>query len=504
MKFDNTKPNGNRGSRISENASIHTHLGKIPPQACELEQAVLSAIMNEQYAILSVVEFLKPEMFYKEAHQLIYQAIVKLFTDNNPVDLMAVLNQLRSQGELEIVGGHFALADISEVFGSSSNIVYNSKIVQQKFIQRELIRISVETLNSAYEDTVDVLELVSKNQSQVFELVSNQQGKKIRRINELVAKRKEDYRIPAVDGLTGIGSGLKNIDNITSGWQKNDLIIVGARPAMGKTAFVLAMAKNAAILHNTPVAIFELEMSEDQLTDRLISSETNIFQDKLIRKTLTEKDFEILDEKLVKLNDAPIFIDDTPGITLLQLRSKLIRLKQLYNIGMAVVDYLQLMSPEPGSRETRDQQIGKISRGLKILAKELGIPIIALSQLSRAVDDRPGTDKRPRLSDLRESGSLEQDADAVLFLYRPEYYHIQPKPGETNIGLCEVIFAKHRNGVCDTALLDFHGGFMRFKDWGPADQPLPPIEPHLQGVIGFEELKVKNSSLNGDDDDAPF
>lgn len=438
-------------------------MGKLPPQATDLEESVLACIFNEAQSILSVIDFLKPEMFYRYNHQKIFGAIMTLFQNNNPIDEATVIHQLRKQGELEMVGGAFAIVEIAKAKGTSSTIEFNSRIINQKFIAREVIRISMETINDAYEDTTDILTVVASNQSQVFSLISTQHGKKIKKMGELISRRREEYKVVPENGLTGIGSGLSSIDVITCGWQKSDLVIVAARPAMGKTAFVLAVAKNAAMLHKKPVAIFELEMSDDQLTDRLISSETGIFQDKIIRHTLSPEDFQMMDEKLVKLSEAEIYIDDTAGLTLLGLRSKLVRLKQLYGIEMAVIDYLQLMQSD-GKNKTRDQVIGEITRGVKNLAKELGIPILLLSQLSRAVEERPG-EKRPRLSDLRESGSIEQDADSVIFLYRPEYYGIRELNGKSTVGLCQAIWAKHRNGICDTANLDFNGSLMSFTDW---------------------------------------
>jgi len=493
-----------RRSRIA-NPTPYGGLGKLPPQATDLEESVLATIFNEANAILYVIDFLRPEMFYKDAHQKIFGAIMTLFQKNNPIDEATVIHQLRSQGELEMVGGAYFIVEIAKATGSSASIEFNARIINQKFIAREMIRISTETINDAYDDTADILSIVANNQSAIFGLIATQHGKKVKKMRDLISRRREEYKITPENGLTGIGSGLSSVDVITCGWQKSDLVIIAARPAMGKTAFVLAVAKNAAIIHKQPVAIFELEMSEDQITDRLISSETGIYQDKIIRHMLSEEDFRTMDEQLVKLNDAEIYIDDTAGLTLLGLRSKLVRLKQLYGIQLAVIDYLQLMHSDGTGKETRDQVIGKITRGVKMLAKELNIPILLLSQLSRAVEERPG-DKRPRLSDLRESGSIEQDADSVIFLYRPEYYGIKELNGKPTVGLCQAIWAKHRNGICDTANLDFNGSLMRFSDWtgdtdfGDSKSKFKRYPSRAHPTLNFNPPVPEQT----DDEDLPF
>jgi replicative DNA helicase len=790
----------------------YTGLGKLPPQATDLEEAVLGGILIDKNAFMTVIEVLKVECFYRDNHQKIFNAAKLLFEKGDPIDILTVTSQLRKLGELEMIGGAYYITELTNRIASTSNIKTHSLIIYEKFLQREMIRISTETINSAYEDTTDVFEMVEKNQKETYSLMANQNGRDVKNIGDLGRQRLKDYQATTLSGLTGLGSGFTSIDEITGGWQKKDLIIVAARPAMGKaqplnskvltptgfkkigelkigdvicnsgggiqkvngvfpqgkkqtytvmfnddtetrccdehlwlthsrserknkmdpsvkslneirntlktgkdnrknhsvdfvepvffsakkllidpylmgvllgdgclshlsitnpefdiieriskalpegcvikrkksnircpeyringvtvgknpligllkhygldsklsadkiippeylrnsfanrlellrglldtdgyvvdrhciefsttskwikigiidlvrslggratfkekqgkytkngievicqkfyrinisfttngftpvtskkhqerygfsknklqkfissvvpdkiedcvcisvshhdqlyitddyilthnTALALQIAKNASIKHETPVAIFSLEMSENQLTDRLISSETGIFQDKLLKRQLSKFDFEELESKTINLFKSKIFIDDTASLSITSLRSKAVRLKQLYGIGLIVIDYLQLMEGAKDKNTNREQEISKISRGLKGLAKDLDIPVIALSQLSREVEKRAGNAKRPMLSDLRESGSIEQDADSVLFLYRPEYYGIDyTENNESTMGLCEVIFAKNRSGICDTANLIFNGALMKFSD----------------------------------------
>lgn len=469
-----------RRSRITNPAS-YSGLGKLPPQAVELEEMVLGALMLQKDALMDVIGIITAPSFYKDNHQKIFSAIVELYQQSKPVDIALVVSQLRQKGELEMIGGAYYIAELTNRVASAANIEFHARIIEQKFIQRELIRLNTECINEAYEDTTDIFELLDGLQSKLLALNSNKHGRDVNHIKTLVERRQKEYHIIPKDGLTGVGSGLRDLDAITAGWQRSDLIIAAARPAMGKTAFILNLAKNAAILHNIPTAIFELEMNDDQITDRLISSETNIYQDKLLKRTLTDLDHIEMENKLVKLKEAEIYIDDTPGLTLIQFRSKLIRLKQLHNIGFAVIDYLQLMQGSGTAKQNREQDLSQISRGLKTIAKELNIPILALSQLSRNVDQRPS--KIPVLSDLRESGAIEQDADMVLFLMRPEYYGMQEWNGHSSRGLCLAIIAKNRQGVCDTVNLDFHGGFMLFRDWDAS--AAPAVEPTQQSAINF-------------------
>lgn len=454
-----------RRTRIT-NPTPYGGLGKLPPQAVDMEEVVLGAIMLEKNAFFEVISLLKSECFYKDNHQKIFQAAKKLFETNSPIDLLTVTAQLRKQGELEMIGGAYYLTELTDRVVSAANVKHHCMVIYEKYLQRELIRIGTETINDAYDDTTDVFELIDRNQSSTYSLTANLNGKEVKSIGDLGKKRLLDYRKTSINGLTGLSSGFRSIDEITGGWQKKDFIIIAARPAMGKTAFALQVAKNAALKTGSAVAIFSLEMSENQLTDRLISSETGVFQEKLLKRQLTPYDFDMLENSTVNLFESKIFIDDTSALSINTLRSKAVRLKQLHNIGLIVIDYLQLMEGAKDNRNgNREQEISKISRGLKSLAKDLDIPVIALSQLSRAVENRPGHSKRPMLSDLRESGSIEQDADSVMFLYRPEYYGIEyTELNESTTGLCEVIFSKNRSGVCDTANLIFNGAVMKFTD----------------------------------------
>jgi len=441
-------------------------IGKLPPQAPDLEECVLGAILLESSALARVSDLLKPDSFYVPSHRRIYAAICALFAKSSAIDMMTVVAELRYQGTLEEVGGPFFITGLMGRVANSANIVDHAKIIEQKFIQREMIRVCSETITSAYDDTTDVFELVEKHQGDVYNSVKSTYGRNDIHISDAVKGRLYEYQKQSLEGLTGVGTGFTELNRLTNGWQNTDLIIIAARPAMGKTAFVLETAKAAAILHKVPVGIFSLEMSQEQLTDRMISSESGVFQDKIKKRRLEEYDWMQIHNKIGPLVDSNIYIDDTPGISITAMRSKAIRMKERYGIGLLVVDYLQLMAGTKDKRGNREQEIGTISRGLKIIAKELGIPVIALSQLSRALESRPGINgKRPLLSDLRESGSIEQDADQVAFLYRPEYYgYTEDEYGESTAGIVEVIFGKNRNGICDTVPLRFNGALMKFMD----------------------------------------
>ncbi len=444
------------------------NLGKLPPQAIELEEAVLGALMLEKDALTTVIDILKPESFYKDANQEVYKAIVDLFNNSEPVDMLTVANQLRELGKLEIVGGAYYLTELTSRVNSAANVEFHARIVAEMAIKRELIRISSEIQKEAFEDTTDAFLLLDRTEQALFE-VSESNVKKnyadmrsIMReaLNELEARK--DHK----DGLTGVPSGFSALDRITSGWQNSDLVIIAARPGMGKTAFVVSAMRNAAVDFNQPVAIFSLEMSNVQLVNRLISAEAELESDKIKKGTLADYEWEQLVHKTAKLSNAPIFIDDTPALSILELRAKCRRLKAQHDVKLIIVDYLQLMTGEStrGNSGNREQEIASISRALKNIAKELNVPMLALSQLSRAVETRGG-DKRPQLSDLRESGSIEQDADLVMFLYRPEYYGItEDENGQPTHGLGEVIIAKHRNGSLDTAQLKFIGKYTKFTD----------------------------------------
>lgn len=446
---------------------ISESLGKLPPQALDLEEAVLGALMLEKNALTTVIEFLKPEHFYSEIHKEIYTAIIQLFSNTEPVDMRTVVAQLRKNGKLDIVGGAYYIAELTSKVSSAANIEYHARIVIEMAIKRELIRIASEIHHDAYEDTTDVFELLDKTEQSIFKISDANLRKNYDSMRELMkmAIKEIQERKNHKDGLTGVASGFSKLDRLTSGWQKSDLVIIAARPGMGKTAFVVSALRNAAVEFEVPVAIFSLEMSSVQLVNRLISAEAELESEKIKRANLAEFEWQQLVHKTNKLSAAPIFIDDTPALSILELRAKCRRLKAEHNVQLIVIDYLQLMKGDAIGGGNREQEIASISRALKGIAKELNVPVIALSQLSRAVETRGG-DKRPQLSDLRESGSIEQDADMVMFLYRPEYYKItEDEGGMPTQGMAELIVAKHRNGSLDTVKLKFIGKYTKFADY---------------------------------------
>jgi replicative DNA helicase len=455
------------GRRTTENNPVD--FGKLPPQVKELEEVVLGAVMIEENAINEVVDILKDESFYVDAHQRIWRAIRMLFQNQAPIDLLTVTEQLKKNGDLEAAGGAFFVAQLTNKIGSAANVEYHARIIAEKHIQRMLISTSTEIITDAYEDTTDVFELLDKAEKNLFSIAENNLKRNSEDISSLLmSELKEiDVRMNNTEqDFNGVPSGFIDLDRATGGWQKSDLIILAARPAMGKTAFTLALARNAAVDHKRPIAVFSLEMSSAQLVQRLISMETHIPAEKIRRGTLEQYEYQILTSKIDGLKNAPIFIDDTPAINVFELRSKCRRLKQQHDIQMVVIDYLQLMSGSIDNKGggNREQEISQISRALKGLAKELDIPIIALSQLSRAVETRGG-DKKPILSDLRESGAIEQDADIVIFLYRGEYYGIDTDAdGQSTKDIAEVIIAKHRNGPVLSVRTRFINRFAKFEN----------------------------------------
>ena len=440
--------------------------GKVPPQATELEEAVLGAMMLEADAVSAVIDILQPQVFYKESNQKIFAAIQRLFGKSEPVDILTVTNELKSSGELEMVGGPYFITMLTSRISSAANVEYHARIVLQKHIQRDLIRISSEIIKDAYEDTTDVFDLLDKAEQNLFSVSETNLRRNFQDMPSLVKQAIDDIEAAKDSDLhmRGVPSGFTDLDRKTSGWQKSDLIILAARPSMGKTALALSMARNMAVDFDRPIAFFSLEMSAVQLVTRLISSESELRADKLKKGELAGHEWQQLNDKITNLIDAKIFIDDTPALTIFELRAKCRRLKQQHDIQMVFVDYLQLMHGGD-SKGNREQEISQISRSLKALAKELNVPVLALSQLSRAVENRPGQSKRPILSDLRESGAIEQDADLVLFIYRPEYYKMDEfEDGSSTNRVAEVIIAKHRNGPTGEVRLKFIDTFARFED----------------------------------------
>ncbi len=459
-----TVKNKVRKSPLKQAFSEH---GKIPPQAVDLEEAVLGALMLEQEPLNTVIDVLKPEMFYKEAHQEIYRAIHNLFNKSEPVDILTVTNELKLNGNLELVGGAYYIAQLTNRVASSANTEYHARIVLQKYIQRELIAVSSEIIKDAFEDTTDVFELLDKAEKNLFAVSENNFRRAYDSMQTLVKDAIDEIqKAKDHDGnIRGVPSGFTALDRITAGWQKSDLIVLAARPGMGKTAFVLSMARNIAVDFKKPVAFFSLEMASVQLVTRLISSESQLPADKLKKGNLENFEWEQLNAKIGGLVEAPLYIDDTPALSIFELRAKCRRLVAQHKIELIIIDYIQLMSSGGDGKGNREQEISAISRSLKSLAKELNVPIITLSQLNRSVETRSGS-KRPMLSDLRESGAIEQDADMVLFIYRPEYYKIdQDEEGNSTHGMAELIIAKHRNGALADVKMQFIDRFAKFVDY---------------------------------------
>lgn len=440
--------------------------GKLPPQSLDLEEAVLGAMMLEKNAVNDAIDILSPESFYKDAHQRIFAVIHELFQESQPIDILTVTARLRQKAELDIVGGPFYISQLTNRVASSANVEYHARIISQKHIMRELIRISNETIKDAYDETSDVFDLLDKTESNLYKVTQGNLRRDYSSMSTLIQHAIEDIEKNKnqTDGLSGVPTGFTDLDRVTSGWQKSDMVVIAARPGMGKTAFVLSMARNSAVMFNRPVAVFSLEMSAIQLVNRLIASESELPADKLRKGNLALHEIQQLHEKIKKLAVAPIYIDDTPALSIFELRAKCRRLKAQYNVEMIIIDYLQLMTASSEGKGNREQEISSISRSIKSIAKELEVPIIALSQLSRSVETRGG-DKRPMLSDLRESGAIEQDADIVAFIYRPEYYNIaEDEKGQSLLGTGEIIIAKHRNGSLENVRLRFIPQLAKFEN----------------------------------------
>ena len=493
--------------QYGEKASVFSlQKGKLPPQAVDLEEVVLGAMMIDKKGVDEVIDILQPEAFYKESHQLIFSSIISLFEKQEPIDIKTVSFQLKKDGNLNTVGGDYYLIELSQKVSSSAHIEFHSRIILQKFIQRKLISISNDIIEDSYDETSDVFDLLDKAESKIYDISQRNLKKDTQSAEDLVlAAKKKIEEISKREGLSGIASGFGEIDRLTSGWQPSDLIIVAARPGMGKTAFTLSMARNITVENNIPVAFFSLEMSAIQLITRLISSETGLNSEKLRTGKLEKFEWELLNVKVTNLENAPLYIDDTPSLSIFELRAKARRLASQFGIKLIVVDYLQLMtlgsSQKTGNRE---QEISTISRNLKALAKELDIPIIALSQLSRAVELRGGT-KRPILSDLRESGAIEQDADIVSFLYRPEYYKIDEWDDEERspaLGQAEFIVAKHRNGGLSSIKLKFINSLGKFENLSSFENPFEyESKINIQKKVNPDQAFESGSYRSEDEED---
>lgn len=436
--------------------------GKLPPQAVDLEEAVLGALMLEKDAFTAVSDLLKEEMFYKPNHQKVYHAINELNKEGEPIDILTVTNKLKALGDLDIIGGPYFIAQLTSRVGSAANIEYHCRILQEKFIKRELIRISSEVTNQAFEESSDVFDVLEHAESSLFDVSQGNLNRANTRMSDLLHEAIKNIEERTGDEKHhGVPSGFTELDEITGGWQPSNLIIVAARPGMGKTAFALALARNAAIDYKKPVAIFSLEMEAVELVNRMISMETGLDSDTLRKGNLNADQWKQLHQNISLLSEAPIYINDTPGLSIMEFRSIARRLKQQNDVSLILIDYLQLMRGSSDNKGLREQEISMISRSLKAISKELKIPIIALAQLSRKVEE--STDKKPLLSHLRESGAIEQDADMVTFLYRPEYYKItEDAQGNSLVGQAQVIIAKNRHGAIRDITLGFAPELTKF------------------------------------------
>lgn len=505
-----------QGIRDAMGSAMGVEMGKLPPQATDLEEAVLGAMMLEQNAVNTVIDILKPASFYKEANARIYEVIMSLFQKGEPIDLLTVTHGLRKAGQLELVGGPLYISQLTNRVASTANIETHARIIAQKFIQRELIRISNEVIKDAYDESSDVFDLLDKAESNLFQVAEGNIRKNYDKMSSLIKTALDQIETARqnTSGVSGVPSGFVALDRVTSGWQRSDMIVVAARPGMGKTAFVLSMARNMAVEHQIPVAIFSLEMSSVQLVQRLIASETEISAEKLRKGSLEDHEFQQLHHRIGRIAEAPIFIDDTPALSVFELRAKCRRLKAQHGIQIVIIDYLQLMTAGGDSKTgNREQEISTISRSIKQIAKELDVPVIALSQLSRQVETRGG-DKRPLLSDLRESGAIEQDADIVAFIYRAEYYKIDTDAdGNPTEGTGEIIIAKHRNGSLEDVKLRFIGRLAKFANLEGFDYDAPQYGEALQANTSFMQQQggaapttiTLSSKLNEMlDDDEPF
>ncbi|OFY42672.1 MAG: replicative DNA helicase [Bacteroidetes bacterium GWF2_40_14] len=444
---------------------LSLEMGKKPPQAIDIEEAVLGALMLEPNAISDIIDVINPECFYKESNRKIFSAIASLASKHAPVDIFTISEELKNVGDLETVGGTVYLSQLSMKIGAAAHIDYHAKILLQKYIQRELIGISYEVQRDSFDDNISVDDLLDTTQQKIFTLSDRNMKRDTQAIQFVISQAIDDLQSTQLreDGLSGVPSGYTSIDRVTLGWQPSDLIIIAARPSVGKTAFVLTMARNMSVDHNVPVAFFSLEMSSLQLAKRLMISETGLEPDKIKGgKKLADYEWEQLNSKLNQLVKAPLYIDDTPSLSIYEFRSKARRLVANAGVKMIVIDYLQLMTGPPELKGMREQEVSAISRSLKSIAKELNIPIIALSQLSRAVETRGGA-KRPQLSDLRESGAIEQDADIVMFIHRPDYYGLTDENPELR-GMTDIIIAKHRNGEVKDVQMRFRSSEVKFVD----------------------------------------
>ena len=508
--------------------------GKMPPNAVDFERLVIGTFLIDKKGLDYSIDLLTPEVFYDPRHQVIFSALLKLYEGNHPVDIMTVIQELKKTDKLNAAGGDHYIIELTMGVSSSAHIEYHVRVILEKYILRSLINVSANVIDSSYKESTDVFELLDKAEQSFFEITNGTIKKGFDTANSLVKQAIETIKsLKDKEGLSGVPSGFRDVDKETGGWQNSDLIIIAARPAMGKTAFLLSMARNIAVGHKIPMALFSLEMASVQLITRMIASETRISSEKLRKGTLDDEEWQRLFSNVSELENAPLYIDETPSLSIFDFRAKCRRLVMQHGVRLIMVDYLQLMTAGGGGKGTgnREQEISMISRSLKAIAKELNVPVIALSQLSRSVETRPG--KRPQLSDLRESGAIEQDADIVSFIFRPEYYKIavwdnDEEGQETSTeNQAELIIAKHRNGATADVRLSFLKHFAKFGDIEAAFNGSDFSSPSASGSgfgepSGFDKIKTTiqpgaafdlpdNSKLSGssmndfdDEDDFPF
>lgn len=479
---------------------------KVPPQAVELEEAILGAILLERGAMDIALGILVPECFYLESNQGIFKAMRSMSKRNIPIDMLTMVQELKATGEIDKAGGPYGITKLTNNVVSAANIEMHCRIVLQKFMARELIRIGGEMITAAYQDTTDVFELLNQSEQGIFGLTLNFIGKEYKTLPDIlvnVARRIEELRI-ADESITGIPTGFPQLDKVTHGWQPTDLIILAARPSVGKTTFALNLARNAAMHPNKPVGVgfFSLEMSEDQLSTRILSMQSGLWLESLHTGRLDDHQMEILYNKgLAPLSRCPIVIDDTAGLNMFELRSKVRKMISKNKVGLIIIDYLQLMSGDTNRNTNREQEISKISRELKKLAKDTKIPIIALSQLSREVEKRGKGFKSPQLSDLRESGAIEQDADMVMFLYRPPEDEVAEDADLQNKAMVKI--AKHRNGKLIEVAFEVHNEIQKWTEHGAINNS-PRYKSVSQTNIDTANLKFPYKDNDNDDEELPF
>lgn len=489
--------NNTRVSRKPSKAPIDTTFGHLQPQATDIERVVLGALMIDKDAFSVVSEILVPETFYEPRHQKIYEAVRSLNINDRPVDIVTVTEELRRMGVMEEIGGPAYIIELSANVASSAHIEYHATILSQKYLARQLISYASEIETGAFDETIDVNNLVQTAEGRLFEITQRNMKQDYTPVGPVVTEAVEILQRAAknTSGMTGIPSGFTELDNYTSGWQRSDLIIIAGRPAMGKTSFALSIAKNIAVDYNEPIAFFSLEMDNVQLVNRLLSNVCEISGKKLLNGQLSQDEWKRLDNNVSTLMGAPIYVDDTAGLSIFELRTKARRLVREKNVKVIMIDYLQLMNANGMRFGSRQEEVSTISRSLKALAKELGIPIIALSQLNRTVENREGLEgKRPQLSDLRESGAIEQDADMVLFVHRPDYYRIfEDEKGHDLRGKAQIIIAKHRKGSTGDVLLTFRGEFTRFQNPDDEKSSVPFPDDNVGLPVGEFTSKINGT-----------